>query len=441
MLKIPVDYSEEAHHDQLVRNSSLQLCLSIMNHLGFHGDFQPRSFCGKFAILALNLRNMVILVTLASNAPPNLREKLSPLDEPEVVDALAGCAKWAVDLLAWLTDCVFQLPEDPEVMAMLSDPKRFSELAGHLQARNDVSLHMLLCSSTRGFLSAACRRLAHLGTVSEKARLHYEAQKQQQQAATDGGGGGPSTTHLALYQAYLKLQRAVSQTLVNVEAFDALLGSLGKDIQTAYHTNLSGVLERLKPNQGGVATEQQQQQRNEQFMKNAQTHCELGMLLAGNPPPTLREVLLRFFTASLPAFRASAQTDPAKLYFANYDLLEVEDDPRTLAVRRAGGKYVDVFKRVELVGGPPRQRRGRTNGLGLAGGDEAARRNSSGGDEGGGGGGGGRNGNGSQQWRRCVRCASVMEDIFGQRPGFTFVLAQQRKCSCGGNWGLLPRGL
>ncbi|GAB1311111.1 Mediator of RNA polymerase II transcription subunit 16 [Madurella fahalii] len=448
MLKFPVDYSEEAHHDQLVRNSSLQLCFSIMNHLGFHGDFQPRSFCGKFAILALNVRNMVILVTLASNAPPNLREKLSPLDEPEVVDALAGCARWAVDLLSWLTDCIFQLLDDPEVAGMLSDPKRFSELAGYLHSRNDVSLHMLLCSSTRGFLSAACRRLAHLGAVSEKARLHYEAQKHQQamdpSAAAAAATG--SSTHPALYQAYLKLQRAVSQTLVNVEAFDHLLGSLGKDIQAAYHTNLSGVLERLKPGQG--VTEQQQQQRNEQFMKNAQTHCELGMLLAANPPPTLREVLLKFFTVSLPAFRN--QTDPAKLYFASYDLLEVEDDPRSLAVRKAARRYIDVFKRVELTSGPQSKtpddhvngvakngieglpaRSGVTQGSGVAGGDE--------------GGNGNKNGNGSgsgsgPQWRRCVRCASVMEDIFGQRPGFTFVLAQQRKCSCGGNWGLLPKG-
>ena len=82
MLKINVDYSEEAHHDQLVRNAHLQLCLSVMNHLGFKGEFQPRTFAGKFAMLALNVRNIVILITIASNTPINLKEKLSPLDEP-----------------------------------------------------------------------------------------------------------------------------------------------------------------------------------------------------------------------------------------------------------------------------------------------------------------------------------------------------------------------
>ena len=82
MLKITVDYSEDSHHDQLVRNNQLQLCLSVLNHMGFRGEFQPRDFCSKFALLALNVRNIVILITIASNSPVNLKEKLSPLDEP-----------------------------------------------------------------------------------------------------------------------------------------------------------------------------------------------------------------------------------------------------------------------------------------------------------------------------------------------------------------------
>lgn len=82
MLKVPVDYSEESHHDKLVRNSHLQMCLSIIDHLGFNGQYQPRAFGGKFSTLALNTRNVVILITIASNTPPGIREKISPLDEP-----------------------------------------------------------------------------------------------------------------------------------------------------------------------------------------------------------------------------------------------------------------------------------------------------------------------------------------------------------------------
>lgn len=81
ILKVTVDYSEEAHHDSLVRNNYLQLCLSILNHLGFQGEFRPRTFGGKFAVLALNIRNIVILITIASNTPVTLKQTLSPLDE------------------------------------------------------------------------------------------------------------------------------------------------------------------------------------------------------------------------------------------------------------------------------------------------------------------------------------------------------------------------
>lgn len=83
MLGINVDYSEESHHDQLVRNMQLQFVMSVLNHFGFKGDFQPRSFNGKFTMLGLNVRNVIILITLASNNPLSpMKEKISPLDEP-----------------------------------------------------------------------------------------------------------------------------------------------------------------------------------------------------------------------------------------------------------------------------------------------------------------------------------------------------------------------
>lgn len=83
MLGVNVDYSEEAHHDQLVRNMQLHFVMSVLNHFGFRGDFTPRSFNGKFTMLGLNVRNVIILITLASNSPLNpMKEKISPLDEP-----------------------------------------------------------------------------------------------------------------------------------------------------------------------------------------------------------------------------------------------------------------------------------------------------------------------------------------------------------------------
>ncbi|KAK4154621.1 hypothetical protein C8A00DRAFT_14256 [Chaetomidium leptoderma] len=444
MLKIVVDYSEEAHHDQLVRNTLLQLCLSVLNHLSFRGDFKPRSYGGKFAMLALNVRNIFVVITVASNSPMGLEKKLVPLDDPEVVDAVTGCTKWGIFLLAWLTDSLFQLLDDPEIMAMLADPKRFPELAKCLQSKNDVSLQLLLCSSTRGFLSAACRRLMHVETVSSRAAQYYEThvQRQQDPAAAATAGARPNP---ALYPAYQRMVRAVSSTLVKVSEFDRLLSDLSSDIQAAYQKSFSGLNAAKMKAQHANMTEQQQQQFNEQFIKKAQVHCELDMLLGRNPPPSFREVLLKFFTTTLPAFRN--QTDPAKLYFANYDLLEMESNPKNMAGRKAAGRYVDVFKRVELVVGPRAKQAGHdaaipakrtvsgeeargaaaANGIGVTGANIHGTWTGVGNDDG-------------PQWRRCVRCAAVMEDIGSRRPGYNFVLSQQRKCVCGGSWGTMPRG-
>jgi mediator of RNA polymerase II transcription subunit 16 len=402
-------------------------------------------------MLALGVRSVFLVITVASNSPMGMKEKLIPLDDPDVVDAVTGCATWGISLLAWITDSLFQLLDDPELMAILGELKRFSDLAKYLESKNYVALQLLLCSSTRGFLSALCRRLQHVETVSNRAAQYYETRVQQQQqdpAAATSASGRP---HPALSRAYQRMERAVSSALVKVPEFDRLLSELGSDIQAAYHTSLSPlVASKVKPQAANSNwTEQQKQQVNDQFIKKAQSHIELDMLVGQNPPSSFREVLLKLFTTTLPAFRN--QTDPAKLYFANYDLLGVEDSPSTLAMRKAAGKYVDVFKRAELVvGSRAKQTSSIMPAKGVvANGEEtrSAAGNGSGEDSGmasyrtaifgtwtGIGDGNGR------QWRRCVRCASVVGDIWTGKPGYHFVLSQQRKCVCGGSWGTVPRG-
>lgn len=82
ILKIQVDYTEELHHESLMRNTPLHTCMSIMNSLGFRGENAARSFQSKFANVGLNVRTIVIIITVASNTPIQARDKMSPLDEP-----------------------------------------------------------------------------------------------------------------------------------------------------------------------------------------------------------------------------------------------------------------------------------------------------------------------------------------------------------------------
>lgn len=299
-----------------------------------------------------------------------------------MVDALAGCAKWSVDLLCWLVDCLFELMNDDHFKQRLN-PQRLGELNQYLHERNDVSLHLLLSSSSRSFVSAVCRRISLLEAISNKAIDFYK----RQAAGDQTGGGKPPNPQLQ--QAYQKMQQVTSTSLIKVTEFEKLLNILASDIRQTYTTYLPRVVKN-QPNAP-------QGKQLDVAVKNTQIHFEVAMLLSGSLPPSFLPVINKFFAKDLPAFRKL--TDPAKLFFADFELLGLQDDKSSLAARRAKGVYVDIFKRTEL-----------------------------------------RSGRGENRWRRCTRCTAVMEDVFGSRPGFTFVLAQQRKCSCSGYWALLPKG-
>jgi mediator of RNA polymerase II transcription subunit 16 len=223
---------------------------------------------------------------------------------------------------------------------------------------------------------------------------------------------------LSLYQAYQKLHRFTSASLVKVDDINQLLETLAAEIRTAYETNLPGITPsqlrahreaKNKRQQGGdAAANQQQNTPLENSIDRAKTHCELSLLLATAPPPNLHAVVLNFFNKHLREYRA--QVDPAKLFFADYSLLEIEDDEATLRRRRLPPRpYVDVFKRCVL---------------------SAERRLAQAEEE----------GVEDPQWRRCARCTAVMGDIYSLHAGYTFVVGQQRKCSCGGCWGMLEKG-
>ncbi|ORY62102.1 RNA polymerase II mediator complex subunit Sin4 [Pseudomassariella vexata] len=399
MMRIAVDYSEEAPHDNLVRNNMLQLCLSTLNHLGWRGEYQPRTFHSKLSMLALNLRNIVILITIASNGPGIAKDR-SPLDEPEVVDALAGCCKWSMDLLCWLADSLFCLLDDNKFLELLNQ-QRFSEVTPYLVGRNDVALHMVLSSATRGLISAVCRRIIHLNNLSQRAIQYYESRGA---GSTNEASSKGSGALMSLYHAYQKILGYTSTSLIKVQEFDRLLSTLGADIRKSYSSSFANLAN---------APQQHQNQNNntpkpdpgEVRIKRAQTACELTLLLAGQPPyPTFLPVVNKFFKEDLAEFRK--HTDRAALFFGDYELLEIDDESRALAQRRQKGVRVDMFKRVEIFG----------------------RKHSSVPEE--------------LPLRRCARCASVMEDIamVSNKPGINFVLTQQRNCCCGGRLAVLTRG-
>lgn len=270
---------------------------------------------------------------------------------------------------------------DENFMELLA-PKRNNEMTAYLLEKNDVALHLLLSSCSRSFLSAVCRRIAHLEGISTRAIDFYRRQSAQAEQA--GTGKMPSTQ---LQQAYQQMQRVTSASLIKVTEFEKLLNVLGAEIRQAYQVFLPTLI--------GKQANAPQGKQLDMAVKTMQIQWELLLLLTKSPPPFFLPVIRKLFTEDLKAFRA--QTDPAKLFFHDFSLLSMEDDAKSLQIKRDKRVWIDLFNKSEL------------------------RPNS------------------GQSWRRCVRCASVMEDKVGNKPGFSFVLSQQRKCSCGGHWALMPQ--
>ncbi len=347
----------------------------------------------------------------------------------DVVNALAGCCKWTVDLLSWLCDSLFCLLEDNKFKSILTNQAQFSQLTTYLHEKNEIALHLVLCSSVRSLLGGVCRRITVLNNLSHRAISHYENNPN----APAGGKG--SSYGSPLHIAYQKVYRHTSSALISPEAFQTLLGSLNREVREVYSKSFAKMAEQASKAQqqqsgGGGATNQQQRSMADDAVARARQHCELQMLLGQAPPSTFQSLIAKFLYQDLTVFRDGPNggggggssnvnngggggnaIDPATLFFADYDILEVDDNPRALERRRTRGVRVDFFKRVEIAPRPSPGKGGNININNNNNGPAAA---------------------GAVPWRRCVRCASVMEDVASNRPHLNFVLSQQRNCSCGG---------
>ncbi|KAI2623653.1 RNA polymerase II mediator complex subunit Sin4 [Xylaria nigripes] len=388
IMRITVDYSDlDVPHDHLIRNQHLNICFSIFNHLGWNGEYNARHFRSKLSTLATNLRNIVILVSLASSAPSAVRAASSPLDEPEVVHSLAGCARWSIDFLGWLCDSLFCLLDDNTFMSFLAQANQTQQLVNmtrYLHSKNEIALHLILCSSTRNLISAVCRRVGLLDGYATRALVWYSTKGEIPDSS--------NSRHVALHAAYRKVHRYTSAALIKADKFDAFLGTLAADIRSAYATSLGPLAEK----EAQKTAKNPPTSTKPDCVKEARQHCELNMLLVQSPPPSFLAVITKLFRQDLTGFRATV--DLAKLHFADYYILEIVDTANALAKRKQKNIRIDMFRRIEIN----RQRQ--------------------------------------VLWRQCSRCGNAMEDLTSanNKPGMTFLLVQQRTCCCGGRLAVVP---
>lgn len=162
------------------------------------------------------------------------------------------------------------------------------------------------------------------------------------------------------------------------------------------------------------------------------------MLFGGGFPDAFKPVIVELFRKEGLLDAVKDEIEPAKLFFADFNILEVDEDAASVTKRRKSGLTMDCFRKGWLVNPPPKKA-GLMNGSGL---DGENGNGSAGGAQDGAGAAGLAAGTGKQgaRWRRCARCAAVMEDVVTQRQALQWLVMQQRRCFCSGYWNTLAPG-
>ncbi|PBP22582.1 mediator of RNA polymeras-like protein II transcription subunit 16 [Diplocarpon rosae] len=145
------------------------------------------------------------------------------------------------------------------------------------------------------------------------------------------------------------------------------------------------------------------------------------MLFGGSIPDALKSVIVELFRPEGLLDAVQEEIEPAKLFFADFTMLEVDEDRASIERRRKLHTTMDGFRKGWLA-----------NPVTKADATEASARASQGLTTG-----SGRQG---ARWRRCARCAAVMEDIMPQRQALQWLVMQQRRCYCSGYWDTLAPG-
>lgn len=145
------------------------------------------------------------------------------------------------------------------------------------------------------------------------------------------------------------------------------------------------------------------------------------MLFCGEIPSAFKSVIGELFRDEGLLYSVREEIEPAKLFFADFEKLEVDEDQKCIQKRRGKGVTMDCFRKNWLVN-PRAPHSLLTNSNSHEGSGSGAIVL------------GGSTSQAGPRWRRCARCAAVMEDVLSQRQQLQWLVMQQRRCFCSGYW-------
>ena len=313
--------------------------------------------------------------------------------------------------MAWIIDCLIH-PNDPgefdETFNRITKakPLDLAVLNNYLHSTKNVALHILLSSVPRGLLLTMCNRLHH---VDYTARLNLNHETTNLAALANGV---VPARHLSssLRAAFTSIGHLTGHSVVPYSQFKEFL------MKTAGHAKEIYIQAGLPANNSTSAP--------------ARNLIEQQILFGGELPQQSAYAVGKIFHEDLPALKAAI--DPAKLFFHDFSVLglplqdrgtnlpyvylEATDKAVKESLRQRYANYrikhtVDVYQRKLVVLGNEGEEQ-----------VDAQKR--------------------TRRWRRCVRCAAVMEDVLledltSRNPAVISMIKMQTRCHCLGLWSIM----
>ncbi|KAG9245029.1 mediator of RNA polymeras-like protein II transcription subunit 16 [Calycina marina] len=374
------DYSEDTNLIALIRNTPLQFMMGINLSLGFNGENRPRSLPGKFAWITLQIRAFEVSVTMAYSVKTGGPR---PFQDPEMILSLVGSVNWTYDLMAWIIDNLSTIQAETTGRIDFTDASTLSlpELLNYLKKSNNIALHLLLSSVSRGFLSGICKRLI---TLDNFARQNSEN--------IDDTNTGSSLQ--ALIQQSSRIYTLTNNSIVKPKVFDTFLASVSTACSNAYNAH------RITSSSNGRDT-----QRND---------IEHKMVLGGAFPDAFKSVLIELFRSDGLLSTIRSEIDLQKLMFHDFSILELDEDEFSVRERKKRNMTIDCFRKTWLRNPP------------LHGSNDGSEEP--------------KGAKGLKKWRRCARCSSVMEEPGFTKPSLGWLSGQQKRCYCAGLWDAVDEG-
>jgi mediator of RNA polymerase II transcription subunit 16 len=282
---------------RVLKDSILYRIASTQLIVSYHTDPKRRDIPAKSAWVLLNLRSVCTNIAQTLSMTQQIRGMHNM--EASLFVSLKGLVRWSLDLMTLIFDDMI------EIMRFCKGNFGRERILAYVHERNSVTLHILLCSTSRallGMLGNLIRNFAmRVVKTQEKVRLSSRANDIR------------DSVELQQMEAMMG-----SELPFDLRLFEQLVAEVDGNVRTTYQAAQSSPPQR--------------------------SLYEQGMLVDADIPEALSPVLQRLFGEIVP--RLESQIDGVAIYTADTAWLGLGEDEE--ANKRAGRQQYDVLRKCAI---------------------------------------------------------------------------------------------